>query len=633
MAHSSDRMASTWGQATLPHSRAIIYAGLLLVVALAYVRSLDDPFHFDDIHSIVDNTNLRDLSQIPRYFVDPGAFSSDSTLTMYRPLLLTTYAANHALSGSSPWSHHLGNVAIHGAVVIAVLELLLLLLGHSGAALLGALLFGLHPAHSETVYYVSSRSESLAALFVLLALILHIRSACDGRGRTAGHLATVGAFVAGLLTKSTAIVFLPLALLVDILARPGMWRRRWQAHVSHAVVAAAYLIYTRDLLAKATLSAPVRSFTEQFWSQLKGVVYYLQLLALPRDLTVDHQFQLSSGPDTYAASALLFLGSALFMCFMWRSSRPMVVLLAAWFLLALAPASMVPLNVIINEHRIYLSGVAFAAGGAWLTAHPLVPGSRTARRGLFWVVPVFGVLALLRGSSWNSTESLWLDALHKAPDMARPRFIIGESWLRQGRAGESAKMLAAGLERDPAFVAGYRLLAEAHMAMGDGKAAMVAAQRGTGLHAQVGDGWVLQAEVARYNALTVSGADRMLWFEHSAAAYEEALRIEPDEAAHHDNLGNTLQELQRPAEALKHHLRAVQLTPRSAASWLNLGNVQWALGRQQESETAYLRALDVDPLYELAWSNLAALYDQAGATELAANARSRARAARDRASQ
>ena len=66
----------------LPGGRAAIYAGLLLVVALVYGRSVDDPFHFDDRHTIVDNTNLRSPSDVPRYFVDPGAVSGDSTLPM-----------------------------------------------------------------------------------------------------------------------------------------------------------------------------------------------------------------------------------------------------------------------------------------------------------------------------------------------------------------------------------------------------------------------------------------------------------------------------------------------------------------------------------------------------------------------
>ena len=601
----------------LPGGRAAIYAGLLLVVALVYGRSVDDPFHFDDRHSIVDNTNLRSLSDVPRYFVDPGAFSVDSTLTMYRPLLLTTFAVNYAVSGTQAWSYHAANVAVHGAVVVAVFEVLLVLLGSPAAAGLGALLFGVHPVHSETVYYVSSRSESLAALFVLLALLLHLSR--PGSWRSAG---AVAAFAAGLLTKSTAIAFLPLAVLMDTLGRPRRWRRRWRQHAAYAVVAAGYLVLTGDLVRRATLSAPVRSYAEQLWSQVKGVVFYLHLLSVPRGLSVDHQFQLSAGIDPYSTVALLLVGSLLAVAFSWRARRPLVLLLSLWFLAGLAPASVVPLNVIVNEHRIYLSGVAVAAGGAWLGVGPAWPAARTARRGLWAVVLVFAVLAMLRGGAWDSVESLWLDAMRKGPDMARPRFILGERWSRQGRAAAASAVLESGLQRDPDFVPGYRLLTEAYLETADLEAATATARRGVERLPKEADLWALLAEVSRARTLEGSAA---LWFERSASAYDEALSLDPDVAAYHDNLGNTLQELQRPHEALPHHLRAVELDPASAASRLNLGNALLMLGRLPECEAAYLTAVEIDPRYAEAWLNLAVLYEQTGARDRAATARLRAR--------
>ena len=43
------------------------------------------------------------------------------------------------------------------------------------AALAGPLLFGLHPVQTEAVNFISSRSESLAALFYLIAFYSHLR--------------------------------------------------------------------------------------------------------------------------------------------------------------------------------------------------------------------------------------------------------------------------------------------------------------------------------------------------------------------------------------------------------------------------------------------------------------------------
>ena len=64
--------------------------GLLGLVALCYVNSLDGSFHYDDSHSIVENYHIRHLGNIPRFFSDPQTFSREPAMAMYRPLLVTT---------------------------------------------------------------------------------------------------------------------------------------------------------------------------------------------------------------------------------------------------------------------------------------------------------------------------------------------------------------------------------------------------------------------------------------------------------------------------------------------------------------------------------------------------------------
>ena len=51
------------------------YLILVGLPALAYLNSLGNPFQYDDFHSIVDNPHIRQLGNIPRFFVDPTLFS------------------------------------------------------------------------------------------------------------------------------------------------------------------------------------------------------------------------------------------------------------------------------------------------------------------------------------------------------------------------------------------------------------------------------------------------------------------------------------------------------------------------------------------------------------------------------
>ena len=84
---------------------------VVLVPLVAYAGTLGNPFQYDDMHSIVDNPAVRSLGRIPSFFVDPGTFSGDPGIAMYRPLLVTSFALNHAVSGyeSSIMTRHVSS--------------------------------------------------------------------------------------------------------------------------------------------------------------------------------------------------------------------------------------------------------------------------------------------------------------------------------------------------------------------------------------------------------------------------------------------------------------------------------------------------------------------------------------------
>ena len=48
---------------------------LMALVCSIYYNALENQFHYDDFHSIVHNPHIRDLANMPRFFVDPELFS------------------------------------------------------------------------------------------------------------------------------------------------------------------------------------------------------------------------------------------------------------------------------------------------------------------------------------------------------------------------------------------------------------------------------------------------------------------------------------------------------------------------------------------------------------------------------
>ena len=92
-----------------PGSRGSI-AILVACVLLVYANSFEGSFHYDDFHSIAWNPHIRDLGNLPRFFIDPTAFSAHPEFAMYRPLGLVAHALNFAIGDYDPWGYQLLNL-------------------------------------------------------------------------------------------------------------------------------------------------------------------------------------------------------------------------------------------------------------------------------------------------------------------------------------------------------------------------------------------------------------------------------------------------------------------------------------------------------------------------------------------
>ena len=356
----------------LRHAWIIILAAGLVV----WWGTLDNSFHYDDFHSIVDNIHLRVASVgsdvVRAFFSDPSTFSVDADKAMYRPLLVTSFALNHAIDvwlghgGYSVVGYHIVNIALHLGCALLVLWLAGLLGASRRAALLAGLLFVLHPVASEPVNYISSRSESLSVLFYLLAVCLYLRGAQgDRRWRWGAWVA----MAAGLASKSTTITLPAALLLLDVLVLSGRDLRLvgWRFVTHHLpgwIVAAAYLmIVSGNGWLGRSLAQQVRGPWEQGLTQLKAFVYYLVLLVTPLHQSVEPQFaeQATFGAEV-GLPLLLLLSLLVGALWLARSGRWRALFLLSWVFLHLLPTVVVPLNVLVNGHPLCSSRYLLRVG-------------------------------------------------------------------------------------------------------------------------------------------------------------------------------------------------------------------------------------------------------------------------------
>jgi len=470
-----------------PRVAAYLVAALAV---LAYVSSLGGDFQYDDKPTILRNESVRDPALLAEYFTDPGHFSGAEGNRMYRPALLVTYLANHRISGYDPMVWHLTNVLLHALcaalVTLLAARLVRTLPGADEAGffpLLAGLAFALHPVHSEVANYVSSRSSSIAAAGFLGALLLHL-SWTRGGWNPAGKLLVGGGSVALLLVglggKESAVALLPTIFALELLDPAGgrAGRRLGVAAARTAPVLLAVVAYlvVRHLTMSSVLpgvherifevkgtadlySGAGRSVVENLLTQARVFWRYVGLILFPVDLALDRFVRVSRSPSEPAVvfSAIGIL-AVVVLALLAARKRPLLTFGAAVFLFGLAPTStIIPLNVVMNEHRLYLPGTGLALlmavpAAALVRRHPRAGAGFVVAVALAWVA-----LIQVRNLEWRNEETLWAANVRASPESYRAHNQLGAEYYEQASRLGAVPAALPLLDR---AIAEYRIAAE-----------------------------------------------------------------------------------------------------------------------------------------------------------------------------
>ena len=524
-----------------PRQGVVPYLFLLLVLLVFHVRSLGNDFHYDDEHSLLKNPHVRSLEALPSFFTDARTFSENPTYAMYRPLVVVTYAFNYALSGDTARGYLAFNLAIHCLATLLVFHLL----GQLGfarlPALAGALLFGLHPAQTEVVNYISSRSESMAGLFSLAAFSAYLLS-LDAPARRLWLPLSLLAFALGLLSKSTALALPLLLLLHHYLLAP---RRPLKPHLPYWILSSLYVFLYAALSGQGIEKASqVRDFSSQVATQAKALVHYLLLSIMPVHLNIQQQFFTSASLGA-ALPLLGLLVSLSLVWWAWRSGSPWVPFALGWFLLSLSPTLVIPLNILVNDHRLYLA----LFGMALLAAHWLTESR--AHWPLWVLCLLLGVLCFVRAGVWRDELTLWQDAVRRAPLMAEAQYNLGYAYHQAGDLEHARQAYEKAVALSPAYT-----------------------------RAQVNLGAVYREQGALGKA---------------AAAFEQALATEPGMVEALNNLGLVYAGQGQSDRAIALYQQALARAPEQAEIWLNLGLACRDSGRREQAVLALGRAIQLDP--------------------------------------
>jgi tetratricopeptide (TPR) repeat protein len=214
----------------------------------------------------------------------------------------------------------------------------------------------------------------------------------------------------------------------------------------------------------------------------------VQTLLRPVRLNVDHDVAVSQHVTGSVAAAIAVhvavIVAAVRAALRGRRLFPLCV---GWFWAFSVVTFVIPLNVVMNEHRLYMPmiAVALCAGAALARVAELVAGrlgsfgkgAAVAAAPLVCFVP----LLVQRAREWRDDESLWTIAVERAPLSAIAHMNLGAAWHQRANGefdrDERVRLLDKALDEYAKSVALHPARADVHLDIGNARLA-----RGKALH-------------------------------------------------------------------------------------------------------------------------------------------------------
>lgn len=479
---------------------AATLAGILMLTLFVFFPAVGNGFLMDDHGQILNNQSIQTPGHLLDYFHQDVWGRPDAPSNYYRPIFVLWLRLHYVLYGLVPAGWHVGSVLVHLVNCLLLGLFAWRLLHDRAAAALSVALFALHPAHVESVAYVSAAPDLLMTAAILLGLLCHARwagltapdavkssPACGYRWEWL--LAAFLLFLLALLSKEPAVL-LPLvffALSAAQAARGRLsWTRAFLAIVPFLAVLPAYL-YVRKLsigaaiagdLAHLPASVVILSLPATMWFYLVTLVWPMSSRAFANSPLTDRV--------TFAGVVAPLLGVLLALVLVtllvrWilrpRGGQPPAAGLRAalWASLLLIVLPLLPAlnlsalieNDVLHGRYAYLptAGLALLAACAW---HRLV--SRDLRAAMLAVAAavLLGSAALTLGQQgdWKDDLSAWSAAYAVAPDNALVLQHLSSEFLRARRVPEALPVARNWARVAPQNWRSWATTAECYMKLG-----------------------------------------------------------------------------------------------------------------------------------------------------------------------
>ena len=528
------------------------------------------------------------------------------TDSYYHPLPRLSHVLDYQLWGRNPAGHHATSVIVHAFNAALVFGFLWTLLGATflntserlSLALWVTAVFAIHPLQTESVAWMSGRTQLLCVTFGISSLWAYTA------GARRWFVWTL--FVLALLSKPMAVSFPFVMLAIDYfpLRRQKLgWKRlllEKAALIGTAGVAAVATIIASQSREHASLvPAAVVPLSVRVLRVFESLTFYLVKLVWPSHLSPNYLLDQSFSQSTVLLSVFTILVITVLVVYE-RQRIPMLA--AGWwaYVLLLLPVS----GLITTGRPVVELRYAYVA---------MIPLLLVAGVGLVWVwrhsrrvvrAVVVGLLASELCAfaadtrrlipDWHDDEAMRRATVAEFPNSEQANRELAMELLDQDRATEAVIYAQRDTEVAPQDSEAHVMLALVLCKLSRPQEAMEQAK----LALQI------NSNSAPANLGLGTALEQMGRVGEAIQHYEDALRLDPHFIDAHMSLGNALLVRGQPLDAIAHYQQVLQIKPDTPGADYAIGYALYQMGRVPEAIKEFEAALQIWPGYAEAHNSL-----------------------------
>ncbi len=173
MKEQNNTMIANWWK----KNEKIILIIIGILAFFSFINTFQNPFIWDDPGRIGENGYIKRLDNLPLLFSSkyPSYFCEGP----YRPLYTLTLFLNYHFFKLNVYGWRIFNIFLHVLNTILIYFLIRYIFKNKTISSITALIFAVHPIHTEAINVVVYRTELLSSLFFIGSLFLYLKSIRD----------------------------------------------------------------------------------------------------------------------------------------------------------------------------------------------------------------------------------------------------------------------------------------------------------------------------------------------------------------------------------------------------------------------------------------------------------------------